>query len=118
MPTGSIHRMPLPPVAPAVLECVPNVSEGRDRAVINRLADARRRARRYFTVSSVACGQSSTSRVHRFSTTCSAAFGVYVASIGSARIRSPLEVGRPAASHARACRRRRSSSAPLPNPRT
>src|SRR3989454_6519015 len=40
MPTGSIHCMLLPPVASAVLECVPNVKEGCDRAVIERLADA------------------------------------------------------------------------------
>ena len=40
MPTVSIHRMARPSIAAPAVECVPNVSEGRDRAVIERLAEA------------------------------------------------------------------------------
>src|SRR3989442_1655454 len=40
MPKASIHRMARPSIAAPAVECVPNVSEGRDRAVIERLADA------------------------------------------------------------------------------
>jgi glutamate formiminotransferase len=38
--TSSIHRVPDRPAAPALLECVPNVSEGRDRRVLDGLARA------------------------------------------------------------------------------
>src|SRR5256712_4058878 len=40
MPTGSIHRMPRPSIAAPAVECAPNVSEGREHRVIERLADA------------------------------------------------------------------------------
>src|SRR2546425_2080897 len=40
MPTGSIHCMSRPSIAAPAVECVPNVSEGRDHGVIERLADA------------------------------------------------------------------------------